>query len=255
MGIVNVTQDSFSDGGRFFDPQAAILHGQELLRAGARIIDVGAESTRPGYQAVDAVQEWQRLAPVLEGLANKDALLSVDTMKADVAHHALQNGAAIVNDVWGLQRDPEMAKVVAEHNALLVAMHNRADVDEALNLKADWKRFFDKTLDIAQNAGIPLSRIALDPGVGFGKTQTQNIQAVRELGILKEEYGLPVLLGLSRKSVLGWITGQPATARLAATIAANIRGMNNGAAILRVHDVQEHIDALKVWAAMDGKYD
>lgn len=253
MGILNVTPDSFSDGGRFFAADRAIQHGLALVQSGAQIIDIGAESTRPGYDAVSADAEWGRLEAVIQGLAAHEVLLSVDTMKADVAQKSLAAGVHIVNDIWGLHADPQMAAVVAEHEALVVVMHNRAVVDEALDVRAEWKRFFDETLERAHKAGVKTSQIALDPGVGFGKTQPQNVQAIRDMPFLKEEYGLPVLLGASRKSVLGWITGKPAQERLAATVAVHLYGAQNGADIVRVHDVQEHIDAFSTWAAMEGR--
>ncbi|GBR49080.1 dihydropteroate synthase [Neokomagataea thailandica] len=254
MGIVNVTPDSFSDGGRFVAPERAIAHGAALLTAGADILDIGAESTRPGYKPVSAEEEWQRLEAVIHGLSAYDVRLSVDTMKAEVAQKALRAGAHIINDVWGLQADPDMARVAAEHDALVVAMHNRDRVEADLDIRAEWRRFFDLTLEVAQKAGMSSSRIALDPGVGFGKTQQQNVQAIRDIPYLKAEYGLPVLLGASRKSVLGWITGQPADARLAATLSAHLYGVGQGADIVRVHDVREHADAFMTWHIMKERY-
>ncbi|MBR0558455.1 dihydropteroate synthase [Neokomagataea anthophila] len=255
MGIVNVTPDSFSDGGRFFDPASAIEQGISLLADGADILDIGAESTRPGYDVVPADEEWRRLEPVLQELRAHDVHLSVDTMKAAVARKALQAGVHIVNDVWGLQSDVEMARVIADHDALVVVMHNRAEIDPALDMKAEWKRFFDLTLEIAHRAGVTGERIALDPGVGFGKTQQQNVQAIRGISFLKAEYGLPVLLGASRKSVLGWITGRSAGERLAATLSAHLYGVGQGADIVRVHDVREHVDAFSTWGVMEGQRD
>lgn len=246
MGIVNVTPDSFSDGGQFLRPEAALDHGRTLLADGADLLDVGAESTRPGFQPVSAEEEWARLSPVVGTLAAEGAVVSVDTTKAFVARRSLEAGAAVINDVWGLQADPEMAFVVADSDAVAVMMHNRHKVDEALDLRADWRRFFDRSLELAERAGLDRSRMVLDPGVGFGKTQAQNVEAVARLGDLKAEYGLSVLLGVSRKSMFGHFLGRATSERLAGTLATSLYGVEQGATILRVHDVREHVDALKM---------
>lgn len=250
MGIVNVTPDSFSDGGRFLAPEAAIARVRGLRAEGAEILDLGAESTRPGFTPVPAGEEWARLEPVLRALAEDGAVISVDTTKAGVARRALDAGAAIINDVWGFQADGDMAAVVADSPARAVLMHNREAADESLDLLAGWRRFFDRSLELAEKAGIPSARLILDPGIGFGKTAAQNFRAVREIGWLKREYGLPVLLGLSRKSLFGALLGRAAGERLAATIAANLEGADRGADILRVHDVRAHADALRVRAEL-----
>ncbi|MFT8978537.1 dihydropteroate synthase [Gluconobacter oxydans] len=246
MGIVNVTPDSFSDGGRFLRPEAALAHGRVLLADGADLLDVGAESTRPGFEPVPAEEEWARLSPVVGTLVAEGAVVSVDTTKSFVARRALEAGVNVINDVWGLQADPEMAFVVADSDAVAVLMHNRHEVDAALDLRADWRRFFDRSLELAERAGLARERIVLDPGVGFGKTQTQNVEAVARLGEMRSEYGLPVLLGVSRKSMFGHFLGRAASERLAGTLATNLYGVEQGAAILRVHDVREHVDALKI---------
>ncbi|KXV44299.1 dihydropteroate synthase [Gluconobacter roseus] len=246
MGIVNVTPDSFSDGGQFLRPEAALEHGRALLADGADLLDLGAESTRPGFEPVSAEEEWARLSPVVGTLVGEGAVVSVDTTKAFVAKQALEAGATVINDVWGLQADPEMASVVADSDAVAVLMHNRHEVDAALDLRADWRRFFDRSLELAEGAGLARKRIVLDPGVGFGKTQAQNVEAVARLGELRSEYGLPVLLGVSRKSMFGHFLGRAASERLAGTLATNLYGAEQGAAILRVHDVREHVDALKM---------
>ncbi|WP_249200040.1 dihydropteroate synthase [Gluconobacter sp. Dm-62] len=246
MGIVNVTPDSFSDGGRFLRPEDALKHGRMLLADGADLLDLGAESTRPGFQPVPAEEEWARLSPVVGTLVADGAVVSVDTTKAFVARQALAAGATVINDVWGLQADPDMAFVVADSDATVVVMHNRHEVDEALDLRADWRRFFDHSLGLAEKAGLARDRIVLDPGVGFGKTQVQNVEAVARLGDLRAEYGLPVLLGVSRKSMFGHFLGRAASERLAGTLATHLYGVEQGAAILRVHDVREHVDALKI---------
>lgn len=246
MGIVNVTPDSFSDGGRFLRPEAALAHGRALLADGADLLDVGAESTRPGFEPVPAEEEWARLSPVVGTLVAEGAVVSVDTTKAFVARRALDAGADVINDVWGLQADPEMASVVADSDAVAVLMHNRHEVDTALDLRADWRRFFDRSLELAEQVGLARERIVLDPGVGFGKTQAQNVEAVARLGELKSEYGLPVLLGVSRKSMFGHFLGRAASERMAGTLATCLYGVEQGASILRVHDVREHVDALKI---------
>lgn len=246
MGILNVTPDSFSDGGRFQSPELALAHAREMLAEGADIVDIGAESTRPGFLPVSAQEEWNRLEPVISRLAPEGLALSVDTTKAPVARKALQKGVRVINDVWGFHADPDMPSVIAGEGASAVVMHNRHGVDDQLDLLADWRRFFDHSLERAEKAGIKRSQLVLDPGIGFGKTQEQNVQAVASLGVLKREYGLPILLGLSRKSLFGHLLGRPIEDRLAGTLAANLMGVDLGADILRVHDIREHADALAV---------
>ena len=246
MGILNVTPDSFSDGGRFQSPETALAHAREMLADGADIVDIGAESTRPGFRLVPADEEWARLEPVINRLAPEGLALSVDTTKAVVARKALQSGVRLINDVWGFHADPDMPFVIADSEAHAVVMHNRHEVDDQLDLLADWRRFFDHSLERAEKAGINRNRLILDPGVGFGKTQDQNVQAIAALGTLKREYGLPVLLGLSRKSLFGHLLGRPIDDRLAGTLAANLVGADLGADILRVHDIREHADALSM---------
>ncbi|MFT9381901.1 dihydropteroate synthase [Gluconobacter sp.] len=244
MGILNVTPDSFSDGGHFQAPETALAHARSMLTDGADILDIGAESTRPGFRSVPADEEWARLEPIINRLAPEGVPISVDTTKAVVARKSLQAGARVINDVWGFQADPDMAFVVADRGASAVLMHNLHDCDDQLDLLADWHRFFDHSLNLAEKAGVKKDFLILDPGVGFGKTQDQNVQAVASVGILKQEYGLPVLLGLSRKSMFGYLLGRPVDERLAGTLAANLFGADAGADILRVHDVREHADAL-----------
>lgn len=244
MGILNVTPDSFSDGGHFQAPETALAHARSMLTDGADILDIGAESTRPGFRSVPADEEWARLEPIINRLAPEGVPISVDTTKAVVARKSLQAGARVINDVWGFQADPDMAFVVADRGASAVLMHNRHDCDDQLDLLVDWRRFFDHSLNLAEKAGVKKDFLILDPGIGFGKTQDQNVQAVASLGILRQEYGLPVLLGLSRKSMFGYLLGRPVDERLAGTLAANLFGADAGADILRVHDVREHADAL-----------
>ena len=251
MGIVNVTPDSFSDGGQFSAHDQAITHGQMLLREGADLLDIGGESTRPGATEVSAEDEISRILPVISGLAlaQPGCVLSVDTYKASTAEGALKAGARIVNDVWGLQRDGEMAHVVAAHDAGLVIMHNRTTKVPDLDIITDMEHFFGQSLEIAAKAGIPLARIALDPGIGFGKTFEQNLTAIRAISRLKA-FGCAVLLGTSRKGFLGLITGRPVNERVIATVATSVIGMLDGADIVRVHDVGAHRDALRVTAAL-----
>ena len=256
MGILNVTPDSFSDGGQFFDPAHAITHAGEMAEQGADILDIGAESTRPYGNArpVSAEDELARLKPVLPAVAKLGLPLSIDTVKAKVAEWALDYGASIVNDVWGLQYDPGMAALVAKRGVPVVAMHNRETVDESIDIVADVIDFFARTLEIASQAGIPREMIVLDPGIGFGKTATQGYELVRRLGELKTALGLPVLLGVSRKRLIGAATGRGVPAdRMAGSLAAGVYGAMHGADIVRVHDVAAHVDAFKVLAAIEGR--
>ncbi|HMN71638.1 MAG TPA: dihydropteroate synthase [Rhodoblastus sp.] len=252
MGILNVTPDSFSDGGKFEGREAAIAQAKKLVADGADIIDVGAESTRPGHTPISAEEERRRLAPLLDALLGEiDAPFSIDTYKAETARYAVGRGVCVVNDVWGLQRDPAMADTVAETGAAVVVMHNRENVDPALDTVADMKRFFDRSLDLARRAGILRAHVMLDPGVGFGKTKEQNLAALRATDRLAVEYGLPVLVGVSRKSLFGLLLGAAVDARLIGTISANLAVAARGARIFRVHDVAEHRAAFAVWDAID----
>jgi dihydropteroate synthase len=250
MGILNVTPDSFSDGGRFDDVSRALDHAREMAADGCDLLDLGGESTRPGATPVSAEEEAARVLPVLRALvAALDVPVSVDTSKASVARAALEAGAAIINDIWGLQGDPDMAAVVAAGNAWVVVMHNRHDIDPACDIVADMRRFFDRTLEIADRAGVARDRIILDPGIGFGKTPTQNLHCIAHLDDLSG-YGLPILLGVSRKSFIGHVLGRDVGARLCGTLAAGLAGVARGASILRVHDVAAHVDAVRMTAAI-----
>jgi len=255
MGIVNVTPDSFSDGGRFDRPDAAIAQARKLEGDGADILDIGGESTRPGHAVVSAEEETRRVVPVIAALMveNPQRIISIDTYKSSTAKAALSAGARIVNDVWGFQRDPDIAGVTAEAGAGVVLMHNRDGIDPGLDIVSDMLRFFERSLRLANEAGIPRDRISLDPGYGFGKTLEQNIDAVIGTGKIRREFGCAVLLGLSRKSSLGVITGRSVDQRLAATLAANSFGLLAGADILRVHDIAEHRDAARVVAAFAAR--
>ncbi|HEY1735103.1 MAG TPA: dihydropteroate synthase [Methylovirgula sp.] len=250
MGILNVTPDSFSDGGRFEAGDAALAQARKLVADGADVIDVGAESTRPGYTPVAEDAELARLKPVLPALIDSvEKPISIDTSKAAVARYAISLGAAVVNDVWGLQKDPAMADTVAEGEAAVVIMHNRDAVDPALDVIADMRRFFDHSLKLAEKAGIPRRHIMLDPGIGFGKTKDQNLFVLRRLGQFAD-YRLPILVGVSRKSLLGAMVGSEVESRLVATVAANLAAAAQGASLFRVHDVAEHVAAFKVFDAV-----
>ncbi len=252
MGVVNVTPDSFSDGGLFADPAVAIAHGLKLAEQGAEIVDIGGESTRPGHERLEAETELARVLPVIAGIAAASPVpISIDTYKADVAEAALKAGAAIVNDVWGAQREPAIAAVAARFGAPMVLMHNRDGIDASIDILADVLRFLEKSIGIAVAAGVARGQIVLDPGIGFGKTPEQNLALIEKLDRLPDALGCPVLLGASRKSTLGLVTGKKIPAeRLAATLAAHLYGVMRGAAIIRAHDIDEHVDALKIWAAI-----
>jgi dihydropteroate synthase len=251
MGILNVTPDSFSDGGQFSDPAVAIAHARRMVDEGADILDVGAESTRPykGAQPVSLDDEFARLKPILSEVVRLGLPVSIDTTKAKVAAWALEQGATILNDVWGLQRDPDMARVAAEHGVPIIVMHNRADVDPALDIMADVKAFFARSLEIAARAGIAHERIVLDPGIGFGKTPEQSIAVIAQLGELRS-FELPLLMGLSRKRFIDFISPSAPTERIGGSIAGNILAVLAGADIVRVHDVAEIVQALRVTAAI-----
>ena len=249
MGILNVTPDSFSDGGRH--AAAPVARGEALVEEGAAILDIGGESTRPGFTPVAAEDEWRRIGSAVEVLASRLPVpLSVDTTKAEVARRALAAGAAIINDVWGFQGDPGMARAVAEGEAGAVLMHNRHAVDPAIDIAEDMLAFFARSLALAAAAGVARHRIVLDPGIGFGKTPAQQIDAIRAVARLRDAFGLPVLVGLSKKRFLGAITGAPVERRGIETVAANLAAAVAGAAIFRVHDVAEHVAALAVFKAL-----
>jgi dihydropteroate synthase len=254
MGILNVTPDSFSDGGRFDAPEAAIARAAAIRDEGADILDIGAESTRPygGATPVSAEAEWARLEPVLPAAAALGIPVSIDTMKAEVAARALKAGAAMLNDVWGLQRDPDMATVAAAHDVPVVVMHNRETVDPAIDIMTDIERFFERSLQIAARAGLRLERIVLDPGIGFGKTPQQSLIAVARLAELTV-FGRPILMGLSRKRFIDAVSPAPPDRRLAGSLAGNLAAVAAGAAIVRVHDVFETVQALKVRAAIEAE--
>jgi dihydropteroate synthase len=253
MGILNLTPDSFSDGGRFQAIDVAIDHAKAMVAAGCDIVDVGGESTRPGAAPVPEAEELARIEPVLTHLARElDGPLSIDTYKAAIAARAVDIGAVMINDVWGLQRDPKMADVVAQTEAALVITHNRAERDGSVDIFADMRQFFDRSLALAAKAGVRSEAIILDPGIGFGKTTQQNVEALRRIPDLKD-YGFPILIGASRKRFLGSLTGDGIEGTLIGTVAVNLIAAQAGASIFRVHDVAEHVAALRVWHAIHAK--
>jgi len=254
MGVLNVTPDSFSDGGRFLDPDLAIAHAREMIDEGADIIDIGAESSRPygNPVAVTAEEERRRMENVLPAVARLGSPVSIDTMKASVAAWALRNGATIVNDVWGLQRDSDMAGVVGEHGVPVIVMHNRDEADPDIDIFADIDAFFERSLAIAAAAGIRREAIVLDPGVGFGKTPEQSISVIARLDRLTK-FGLPILVGASRKRFIHWVAPAPPARRLGGSIAAHILAVENGAALIRTHDVAETVQAMRIMSAIRSR--
>ena len=252
MGVLNITPDSFSDGGAFIAPESALAQARRMIAEGADIIDIGAESTRPygGAQPVTAEDELRRLEPVLSAVVALGVPVSIDSMKSAVVAWALQRGAAIANDVWGLQRDDGMADLIARRNVPVVVMHNRDSADPAMDIMADIAAFFARSLDIAARAGIARERIVLDPGIGFGKTAQQSMQALARLGELKS-FGLPILVGASRKRFISTVTPSEPQRRLGGSIAAHLIAARNGANIIRAHDVAETVQALRVAAAIE----
>lgn len=255
MGIVNLTADSFSDGGRYLDAGTAIRHAEQLLREGADILDLGAESSRPGAPAVPAALEWQRLQPLMQELIHWGVPLSVDTCKTEVMARALDAGADVINDIHALQAQGALACLAAHPRAGVCLMHMRGDsasmqgLTDYADVVAEVHGFLARRVEAALAAGIARARIALDPGIGFAKTPPQNLELTRRLGALGD-LGLPLLLGWSRKSTLGWLCGRTVDERLPASLAAALAGVNQGARILRVHDVAATVDALRVWATV-----
>jgi dihydropteroate synthase len=253
MGVLNVTPDSFSDGGRFIEPSTAVEQARRIVAEGADFLDIGAESTRPygGAVPVPIEEEIHRLAPVLPVAVALGVPVSIDTMKAKVAAWALASGAAIVNDVWGLQRDGDLPRVCADFGVPVIIMHNRESADPSIDIMADIAAFFSRSLDIAARAGIAPHNIVLDPGIGFGKTPEQSITAIARLAELKS-FGLPLLVGASRKRFIDRILPAPPDRRLGGSIAAHLLAVMGGAAIIRAHDVAETVQALRVAAAIES---
>ncbi|HEV8467056.1 MAG TPA: dihydropteroate synthase [Pseudolabrys sp.] len=253
MGVLNVTPDSFSDGGQFMDPAVAVAHAAEMAQQGADILDIGAESTRPYGDPVPVStdDEKARLAPVLPEVVKLGLPVSIDTIKASIATWALDQGAAIVNDVWGLQRDPDIAPLVAERGVPVIVMHNRETADAAIDIIADVLAFFSRSLEIAARAGIAHENIVLDPGIGFGKTPEQSMTCLARLAEFKR-FGLPLMVGASRKRFINTVTPSTPAERIGGSIAAHLLAVQKGAAIVRVHDVAETVQALRVRTAIEG---
>lgn len=246
MGILNVTPDSFSDGGHHNALDGALAHARLMLEQGVDIIDIGGESTRPGFTPVAESEEIARVEPIIAAVAAlSDKPISIDTYKSATARAALKAGASIVNDVFGLQKDPRIADVAAEFSAPVVIMHNRAEEAPEIDILDDMRRFFDVSLDIARRASIPETNIILDPGIGFGKTDAQHFEILRRLPELKA-LGFPVLVGASRKRMIARIVNRPPLERMAGTLAVHTLAAANGADIIRAHDVIEHVDAMRV---------
>ncbi len=252
MGILNVTPDSFSDGGKHNTLDRAIDHAARMVAEGADIIDIGGESTRPGFQPISAEEELERVLPVVEALATRfDLPLSIDTYKAKVAKAALEHGAHIINDIWGAKADSQMAQVAAETGAPIILMHNRKEATYQ-NLIRDMLNDLFESIHLVRQAGVREDKIILDPGIGFGKTYEHNVEIMRQLERFTS-LGYPVLLGTSRKSMIGYALDLPVGERLEGTIATVCQGISKGCAVVRVHDVKEHVRAVKMMDLMVGK--
>ena len=253
MGVLNVTPDSFSDGGQFVTPERALAQARRMIAEGADIIDVGAESTRPyGAEPVSPDQELKRLQPVLADVVALGVPVSIDSMKSAVVAWALDAGATMANDVWGLQRDPDMAGLLAARNSPVIVMHNRDRVDANIDIMKDIAAFFARSLEIAAKAGISPGNIVLDPGIGFGKTPEQSITALARLNELSV-FGLPLLVGASRKRFISSVAPSEPHQRLGGSIAAHLAAAKGGARIIRTHDVSETVQALRVAAAIEDR--
>jgi dihydropteroate synthase len=257
MGVVNVTPDSFSDGGLFLEPEAAIAHGSELADEGAEILDVGGESTRPGADAVPVEEEIRRTAPVVADLAGLGHAVSIDTSKLAVAEAALDGGATIVNDVTAFQAEPELAALCAEREATVILMHMQGDPrtmqedPRYADVVDDIKAFLSERVEVATEAGVSSERVWLDPGIGFGKTLEHNLELLRRLGELRA-LGHPIVVGTSRKSFIAKLDGSAADDRIGGTIASSVLAAAEGADVLRVHDIAEVAQAVRVAAAILG---
>ena len=254
MGVLNVTPDSFSDGGKFLAPEQAVAQARRLVAEGADIIDIGAESTRPygGAQPVSIDMELRRLEPVFADIVSLGIPVSIDSMKAEIVAWALDKGAVIANDVWGLQRDDGMARVLAARKAPVVVMHNRDRADPGIDIMQDIAAYFTRSLDIAVRAGIPRENVVLDPGIGFGKTHEQSLAVLAHLGELNA-FGLPLLVGASRKLFIASVSPSEPHQRIGGSIAAHVIAAQRGARIIRTHDVAETVQALRVCGAIEAK--
>ena len=253
MGVLNITPDSFSDGGQFIAPQRALAQAKAMIAEGADIIDIGAESTRPyGAEPVSADQELKRLRPILADVVSLGVPVSIDSMKSAVVGWALDAGASMANDVWGLQRDPDMAALLAARRSPVIVMHNRDRADAGIDIMQDIAAFFARSIEIATKAGISRENIVLDPGIGFGKTPDQSMIALARLREL-DAFGLPLLVGASRKRFISSVSPSEPHQRLGGSIAAHLIAAEGGARIIRTHDVAETVQALRVAAAIRDK--
>jgi dihydropteroate synthase len=253
MGVLNLTPDSFSDGGQFVTPERALARARRMITEGADIIDIGAESTRPyGAESVSPDEELKRLQPVLADVVSLGVPVSIDSMKSAVVAWALDAGATMANDVWGLQRDPDMAGLLAARNSPVIVMHNRDRVDANIDIMKDIDAFFAHSLEIAAKAGISPGNIVLDPGIGFGKTPEQSMTALARLNELSA-FGLPLLVGASRKRFISSVAPSEPDQRLGGSIAAHVIAAKGGARIIRTHDVSETVQALRVAAAIGDR--
>lgn len=252
MGILNVTPDSFSDGGKFNNLEAALAHTEEMIKEGATIIDVGGESTRPGYTLISDEEEIGRVVPVIRAIKEKfDIPVSIDTYKSKVAKAAIAAGADLVNDIWGLKYDKNMAKVIADAGAACCLMHNRDNM-EYTSFMDDMLADLQETVQLAKEAGIADDKIMLDPGVGFAKSYENNLEAIQKVGRL-HELGYPVLLGTSRKSVVGLTLDTTKDERVEGTLVTTVFGVQQGCAFVRVHDVKENMRAIRMTQAICRK--
>lgn len=249
MGILNVTPDSFSDGGKWTVPDAALYRVEEMIKEGAAIIDVGGESTRPGYIQISDEEETERVVPVIEAVkARFDIPLSLDTYKSVVASEGIKAGADMINDIWGLKYDTAMAKVIADADVACCLMHNRKEAVYQ-DLWTEVLTDLEATLEVAQRAGIAYEKICLDPGVGFGKTYEQNLLILQRLDAL-HALGMPVLLGASRKSVVGLVLDLPTEERLEGTLVTTVMAVMKGVSFVRVHDIKENLRAIRMAEAI-----
>ncbi|WP_172373635.1 dihydropteroate synthase [Sporosarcina sp. LAM9210] len=253
MGILNVTPDSFSDGGKYGRVDSALKHAEEMIRNGAKIIDIGGESTRPGHEPVSIEEELERTVPIIEAITRElNCGVSIDTYKAAVADAAMKAGAHIINDIWGAKREQEIAKVAAFHNSPIILMHNREQVDYKDPLMDEVIADLIESIDIAKNAGVAKENIWLDPGIGFAKDTEQNIAVMQGLQKIAD-LGYPQLLGTSRKSMIGNVLDLPVEERLEGTSATVCYGIERGCHIIRVHDVKEIGRAVKMMDVLTGK--